>query len=276
MKKYNAARVGKYFSAILISLLALVPFYVVSLFSLNTPSRIFYEGNILLPDFHFQNYADAWKSSKIGAAMINSIIITGGALVLAVFFAGSAGYTIARFRSRFNQGVFAIFLMSLMIPGIINTVPLYILIKSIGGINHLWAMILVCATLALPFSVFLYTGFVKSLSKEIEESAIIDGCTWFSAFWRVTFHFLKPVTAAVIIINGLSVWNNYAQAIFFLPNQRSHTIPLALSVFFQQFAGAKWNLLAAAAVMGVFPVVFAFLVFQKSFMKGITAGALKG
>ncbi|OGO80576.1 MAG: sugar ABC transporter permease [Clostridiales bacterium GWC2_40_7] len=276
MKKFNAARIGKYFSATLISLLALVPFYVVVLFSLNTPARIFYEGNILLPDFHFHNYLDAWKSSKIGIAMVNSIIIAGGALAVVVFFASSAGYTIARFKSRFNSIVFSIFLMSMMIPGIINTVPLYILIKSIGGINHLWAMILVCATLALPFSVFLYTGFIKSLSREIEESAIIDGCSWFSAFWRVTFHFLKPVTAAVIIINGLSVWNNYAQAVFFLPNQKAHTIPLALSVFFQQFAGAKWNLLAAAAVTGVFPVVLAFLVFQKSFMKGITAGALKG
>ena len=136
-------------------------------------------------------------------------------------------------------------------------------------------MIMVCAANALPFSVFLYTGFVKTITREVEESAIIDGCTRFSAFWRVTFHFLKPVTSAVVILNGLGIWNNYAQAVFFLQSQNIRTIPLAISMFFQQY-GAKWNLMAAASVMGVAPVITAFLIFQKYFVKGIAAGAVKG
>lgn len=266
----------KYFLIIFIMFLAIIPFYILILFSLNSPSRIFYEGNILLPEFHFQNYVDAWRTSKIGMGIINSSIITGGAIAIIVAFASCAGYAIARFSNKFNKMVFTVLLMCMMIPGIINTVPLYSLMKSIGGINTYWAMIMVLATNALPFSVFLYTGFIKSLSREIEESAIIDGCTWFSAFWRVTFHFIKPATAAVVILSGLGIWNNYAQAVFFLPSRNMHTIPLSLSVFFQQFAGAKWNLMAAAAVIGILPVVIAFIIFQRYFIKGITAGALKG
>jgi len=266
---------GKYSLIMLITFIAIIPFYIVILLSLNSPTRIFYEGNIFLPEFYFRNYIDAWKASKIGMAVFNSLTITGGAVSIIVFFSSLAGYAIARFKNRFNSMVFGVLLSCMMIPGIINTVSLYSLMKSIGGINTRWAMILVCAANALPFSTFLYTGFIKSLSREIEESAIIDGCTWFTAFWKVTFHFIKPVTAAVVIISGLGVWNNYSQAVFFLQSQKMRTIPLAINMFFQQY-GAKWNLMAAASIIGMAPVVITFLLFQKYFIKGITAGALKG
>ena len=136
-------------------------------------------------------------------------------------------------------------------------------------------MALVLAANALPFSVFLYTNFIRSMPKEIEESAIVDGCTWFSAFWRITFPLLKPVTAAVVIVNGLGIWNNYAQAVFFLQKPAVRTVPLAVSMFFQQY-GARWNLMAAAAAIGAAPAVAAFILFQRQFIKGLAAGALKG
>lgn len=272
----HATRFGKYVLIVLIALAALIPFYILFLFSMDDPATDFFAGNMLLPDFHLQNFIEAWQTSHIGSAVLNSVIITGGALALLVLTASAAGYAIARFPNKFNTAVLWIFLVCMMIPGIINTVPLYTVMRAIDGISTRWGMILVCATLALPFSVFLYTGFIKSLGRDIEEAAILDGCTWFSAFWRITFRCIKPATSAVIILNGVSIWNNYAQAIFFLPDPRKHTIPLALSVFFQQFAGAKWHLLAAAAIIAVVPIVTAFLVFQKYFMKGITAGAIKG
>ena len=163
-----------------------------------------------------------------------------------------------------------------MIPGIINTVPLYSLMIKLRAINTLWGMALVCATIALPQSVFVFQGFIKSLPREIEESAIIDGCSWFSSFWRIIFPLLKPSISAVVILNGFGIWNNYSQAVFFLQDGSKHNVPQALSVYFQQFAGAKWNLMAATAVIAIVPVVVAFLLFQKNLMKGLTDGALKG
>jgi len=270
------ASLFKYLAAILIAFISIVPFYVLLLISMSTPAtRLTSEGVKLLPEFYFKNFIEAWKTSTLGLSIINSVIITAGAVTIILLLASSAGYAIARFKNKFNQIIFNILLLSMMIPGIINTVPLYTLMKSIGGINTHWAMVLVTATNALPFSVFLYTGFIKSISREVEESAIMDGCTWFSAFWRVTFHFIKPVTAAVVILNGLGIWNNYAQAVFFLQSQKMRTIPLAISMFFQQY-GAKWNLMAAAAVIGVAPAVLTFLIFQKYFIRGITAGSVKG
>lgn len=259
----------------LMSLVSIVPFYVLLLIALNSPSRRLSEGVFLLPEFYFRNFADAWRLSSMGVAIINSLIITVGALAIVVSVASSAGYAIARFPNRFHRTVLNAFLFCMMIPPIINTVPLYTLMRSIGGINTRWAMILVCGANALPFSVFLYSSFIKSISREIEESAIVDGCTWFSAFWRVTFPLMKPVTAAVVIINGLGIWNNYAQAVFFLQKQSVRTIPLAVSMFFQQY-GARWNLMAAAAAIGMSPAILIFLVFQGYFIKGLAAGAVKG
>lgn len=268
-------RLGKYIVVLLMVILSLIPFYALLYLSLNTPSSSFFDGNILLPDFHFANYVNAWKISKIGNAIMNSLIITVGSGAIIVLFASAAGYSIARFNSRFNQVVFQTLLLCMMIPAIIITVPLYTLMKSIGGINTHWAMILLTAATALPFSVFLYASFIKQLPREVEESAIMDGCTYFTAFWRITFHFVKPVTAAVVILSGLGIWNNYGQAVFFLQSQTMHTVPLAISIFFQKY-GAQWNLMAAAAMIGLMPAVLAFLIFQKYFIKGITAGALKG
>ena len=146
----------------------------------------------------------------------------------------------------------------------------------IDAINTLWGMACVCATLALPQSVFIFSGFIRVVPKELEEAAVIDGCTYFQAFWRVIFPLLKPSISAVVVLNGFGIWNNYSQAVFFLQNSTKHNVPQALSLYFQQFAGAKWNLMAATAVIAIVPVVIVFLVFQKSLMKGLTDGAIKG
>ncbi len=259
----------------LVTLLSLVPFVVLVLVSLSSPERSLASGLGIGFPFDVSNYSRAVRMSGIGNAMLNSLILTGGALALVVLLASSAGYALGRFPTRLNRIIFAAFLVFMMVPGIINTVPLYSFMRMIRGINTRWAMILLLAANALPFSVFLYTGFVAALGKEVEESAVVDGCTFFGAFWRVTFHFIKPVTAAVVIINGVGIWNNYGQAVFFLQRQEVRTIPLAVSLFFQQY-GAQWNLMAAAAVLGILPAVVAFLVFQRQFIKGIVAGAVKG
>lgn len=266
----------KIFAVLIICGVCLIPFYILTVLSLNTPQRVFYQGNMFVPDFYLPNYIEAWHQSQIGTAIINSAVITVFSLLIILALGGMAGYAIARFTGRFNRMVFAVFLGCMMIPGIINTVPLYTLMRQINAINTLWGMSLVCATLALPAATFIFTGFIRSLPKEIEESAIIDGCSWFSAFWRITFPLLKPCISAVVILNGFGIWNNYAQAVFFLQDRKKQNIPQAMSVFFQQFAGAKWHLMAATAVIAVIPVVIAFLFLQKQLMKGLTAGALKG
>lgn len=272
----KTAKVLQYASIVLICAVCVTPFLVLLILSLNTPKRNFYEGNMFIPDFYFQNFIEGWHKSHIGRAMINSGIITALSLVLIVVLAAMAGYAIARFGNKVNMFIYAVLLGCMMIPGIINTVPLYTLMIKLKAVNTLWGMACVCATLALPQAVFVFTGFVKSLPKEIEEAAIIDGCSYSRVFWNIIAPLLKPSISAVVILNGFGIWNNYSQAVFFLQDSSKHNVPQALSVYFQQFAGAKWNLMAATAVIAIVPVVIAFLLFQKSLMKGLTEGALKG
>lgn len=261
---------------LLICLLCIIPFYILLVLALNSPQRIFYEGNIFVPDFCWQNFIDAWHKSKIGTAMLNSAIITAGTLGLTIVTGGLAGYAIARYNTRYNKLVFGLLISCMMIPGIINTVPLYTLMRKLHAVNTLWGMILVCSTLAMPSAVFIYTTFIRALPRELDEAARIDGCTGFSAFWRVIFPVIRPATASFIILNGFGIWNNYAQAVFFLQSRSKQNVPQALSVFFQQFAGAKWYLMASTAAIAIVPVVVIFLIFQRQFMKGLTEGAVKG
>ncbi len=261
---------------VLICLACLVPFYVLLVLALNSPSRIFYEGNIFVPDFFFPNFIEAWHESRIGQAMLNSAIITSGTLALAIVLGGLAGYAIARRKTRLNKFVFGLLLSCMMIPGIINTVPLYTLMRHLHAVNTLYGMILVCTTLALPSAVFIYSTFITSLPMELDEAAVLDGCTGCSVFWRIIFPVLKPATASFVILNGFGIWNNYSQSVFFLQSRSKQNIPQALSVFFQQFGGADWNMMAATATIAIVPVVVVFLVFQKQFISGLASGAVKG
>ncbi len=219
-------------------------------------------------------FGEAWRFSHLGRSILNSAVITAGAIVVVVALAGAAGYSLCRFPHRLNRFILATLLAAMMIPGIINTVALYTEMIAIHGISTYWAMILVLSCNALPFSVFLYTSFIRTIPRDIEDAAVIDGCSRASLFWRITFRLVQPVTGAVVILQGLGIWNNYAQAVFFLQKQEMRTIPLAISLFFQQY-GAQWNLMAAAACIGMAPAVVAFLLFQRSFVSGITTGAVK-
>lgn len=276
MKKHGRRVRGiQYVLLCLIALVSVCPFYTLVTIGMNPADFSILKGDAFVPSLFFENFAQAWDISHLGQAMLNSIVITAGSMALLLFVSASAAYVIARFPNRFHRVVFAAFMVGMMIPPIVNTVPLYTLMQRLHGINTHWAMILLMAANCMPLTTFLYVGFIRAIPRQFEEAAIIDGCTWFGAFWRVIFPQLKPVTATAIIMNAVSIWNNYGQAIFFLQKREVHTIPLAISIFFQTY-GAKWHLMAAATILGMIPALVIFLLFQRSFIKGLSAGGIKG
>lgn len=192
---------GAYAGLVLIIAVFLLPFYIMFYLSLSGPAdsiaQEWFPRAML-----FQNFADAWSKANMGRALMNSLMISIGAIAVLIFCAACGGYAAARVKSRWNRAVFHVMVLSMMVPGIINTVPLYIIMRKINGINSHWAMMLLLACQCLPFSVFLYEGFIRSMNQSVEEAAVIDGCTKFSAFWRVTFPLLKPITATVVIMQA--------------------------------------------------------------------------
>jgi hypothetical protein len=148
--------------------------------------------------------------------------------------------------------------------------------RQINAIDTLWGMVCVCSALAMPSAVFIYATFIRALPRELDEAAALDGCSPFSTFWRVIFPVIKPATASFVILNGFGIWNNYAQAVFFLQSRAKQNIPQALSVFFQQFAGAKWHLMAATAVIAIIPVVIVFSGVPEAVHQGIVRWCAEG
>lgn len=282
-KKSGARRLGGdmmkkwilYIVITIMALLSLFPFYIL-LFVAFSPSNVsMSDGNFLLKHIEWGNLSRAWQQSNMGGALVNSLLISAGSVVVIVFASAGAGYVFARVETWYNKLIFNLILFSMFIPGIINTVPLYSLMRKIGGIDTHWGLILLIATGSLPFSIFLYINFIKGISKEMEEAAIIDGCTLFGAFWRISFPLLKPITSTVIILSSIGAWNNYGQAVFFLQRQDMQTVPLAISRFVQSY-GADYTMLGASALIGLIPVVLVYLFLQRYFIKGISAGSVKG
>ena len=259
------------FVTVFLMVIALIPFYSLLVTAFSSEKWT----NVLYPEFYTGNFAAAWESSHLGHAVVNSLIITAFSMLLLVACAATAGYAFARNSNLFHRVAFNVFLFSMLFPTIIITVPLYTLMKQIQGINTYWAMILLLAAGVLPFSIFLYTSFIKGMSTEIEEAAYIDGCDKYKTFWHIVFPLLKPVTSSVVILNAVGIWNNYGTTVFFLQKQDMQTVPLAIASF-QQTYGANWNHMAAAALIGMLPPVILFLSFQKYFIKGIAAGSVKG
>lgn len=264
-----------YMGMVILAFVMLFPFYVLCYVAINNRSNPLSRGVFVLPDITGENFITAWQRGNLGGAAWNSFLITVGSLILIVLLGASAGYTIARYPNKMNKTIFTIFLCCMMVPGIINTVPLYNIMRRIHGINTHWAMILLLAANRLPYCVFLYKQFVETMSRDLEEAATLDGCSKFRAYWKVTFPLMKPVTSTVVIISSVNFWNNYSQAVFFLQEKKMYTLPLAMKQFVLENT-KNWNGISSAAIISAVPMVILFLCLQKYFIKGLSAGAVKG
>lgn len=257
------------------SAIAMIPFLVLLQMALNSPENMVGHSIWQMPEFTLDNIIVAWQKSELGKAMVNSFIIVIVSIVGLTLVASSAAYQIARFKSKFTILFSNLLVFSMAIPSIVSTVPLYLLMRNIHAINTLWGMILLNITFNLPFSIFLMSNFIRNISVTMEEAAIIDGCSCFSVFYRVLLPIMKPIIATVILLNTVTIWNEYGRSVFFLQKSELYTIPLRISMFMQQYT-ADWNLMAAGALVGMMPAVITFLAFQRYFIEGMTAGAVKG
>lgn len=274
MKKH-LSRTALYIVIAIITLLSVIPFLILLQIVFSTPQQMSESSIWHVPTFTMKNIAGAWRKSNLGHSMINTAIITIGALVLTVFSSSAAAYAIARNPTKTNKSIYNVFIFSMAIPGIISTVPLYLLMRSINAVNSLWGMVMLCSTSSLPFAIFLYTSFIRATPKDVEEAAIIDGCSKFSAFWKVLFPILKPITATVILLNAINYWNEYGRAVFFLQKKEVYTVNLAIATFINKYS-TDWSLMAGGTVIAMIPAVVIFLVFQKYYIKGLSSGAVKG
>lgn len=261
-------------SALAIMAIYLIPFYILLMISLKGPTDT--SSKWLFPkELYFANFTEAWSRAHLGRALLNNLLITSLTVLLVVVVASLAAYPLARFRTKLNQGVYSTILACMIVPALTILVPLYKMIVDMGGINTYWAIILVQATFALPLATFLFTGFINSVPRELDEAALIDGCNRFQIFYMIIVPLLKPITATVVILTGVSVWNDYQFSIFFLQSSKVKTITVSLAQFFSQYQN-NLSYVAAGCLVGMLPLAMLYILLQKYFIKGISDGAVKG
>ncbi len=223
--------------------------------------------------FEWSSFGKAWNDAQLARGIRNSLILTASSLVTIVFFSASAAYPIAR-RTQWSP-VFYFFMAGIMIPFQLAMLPLYRLMKTLHLINTFYGVIFIYTATAMPMAVFLYVGFIKGINSELEDAALVDGAGPFRMFWTIIFPLLKPVTSTIIIMNIMSLWNDFFIALLYLPKKEMRTLQLSIFTFVGQY-NSKLNLVLAAVILSILPMIIVFLMLQKHFIKGIAGGAVKG
>jgi len=259
--------------AIFVNIFFFAPFYII--IALSFKARGDRSSHWLFPKKpQLQAYVYAFKNGKIGLAIINTLIVTSFSVLLIVIFGSIASYPLARHRNRINRFILSAFVGVMMVPPLSVLVPIYKLMVRMGGINTYWGIILLTTTYGLPMSIFMFTNFISTIPKELDEAALLDGCSQFAIFHKIVLPNMLPVVSSVIILTGVSIYNDYSFQLYILQKPKLRTITLAMSSFFSERL-SYLPAAAAAAVMAVLPVIILYLFLQKYFIKGTIDSAVK-
>lgn len=226
-------------------------------------------------DWSTEAFMKVITESGFGKNILNSLIVSLTVTIVCILIASFAGYAIARFRGRYFTMYSVILLILQMFPVMLMLIPLYIIFNKFGLVNTLWSVIICNITMNLAFSIWMLKGFFESIPLELEQAAVVDGCSRFKAFVKVIMPLALPGIASVSIFTFLNSWNEYTLASIFLKKNSVMTMTVGLQKFVQQ-NGADWPSLMAAATLATIPGVLFLLFTQRYLIEGMTAGAVKG
>ncbi|AYV69287.1 carbohydrate ABC transporter permease [Niallia circulans] len=259
---------------IILGLLFLIPFYYVISNSLKPFSEILTNTSSLPSTFEFGNYLNAFEKLNFLKVFSNSLLITIASNIVLVVFCSMAAYMLVRTKKKISTIIFMAFVAAMIIPFQSIMIPLIKTASSLHLLNSIWGLVFMYLGFGSGMTIFLYHGFIKGIPVELEEAAIMDGCSRFGVFWRIVFPLLKPITVTIIILNSLWIWNDYLLPSLVLQNPELRTIPLATFFFFGQYT-KQWDLALAALMIGIVPLLIFFFSMQKHIIQGITSGSIK-
>lgn len=220
------------------------------------------------------NFTQAWQEGGLGGALVNSVLVTAGSVLIVLAVSSLAAYPLARATAKWSRGMFLLIMLGLVLPFQLAALPLYQTMRDLGLLGSVWALILFYSGLQVPFTTFLYVGFMRALPRDFEDAALIDGCRPLEVFRYVVFPMLKPITVTALVLNAIAVWNDFFTPLLYLSGSDQQTVPVALAGFVGQFV-SDWNLIFAALVISSVPILAVYFALQRSIINGF-AGGLKG
>lgn len=268
--------IALYLVLILAAILQLLPLVWLFLFSLKNNQDVFNLPPFALPKkFHWENYEAVWTQGHISRYFVNSVWITVASVILTILLASFVTYAITRMKWKLQPLVLGLFMVGLMIPVHSTLIPLFSLFQHIGLKDNQFSLILSYTAFNLPVTIMILLGFYYSLPREVEEAAIMDGCS----VNRMFFSIVLPMTATVIatagIINMIYNWNEFIFVNTFISSDTLKTLTVGVQNFVGQYS-TNWGAIGATLMLSILPILLVFILLSNRIVEGIAAGSVKG
>jgi raffinose/stachyose/melibiose transport system permease protein len=274
-RRYTWKTFSRELTFLLVAAFFCLPFYLLVSIALKPNSELLTTSPMAFPgNPSFGNVTTAWKGQAgggLGDGMVNSLIITVCTVVLLILFGSLCAYALARRPSKLSNLLYFLFVLGIVLPFQLGIVPLYVLFRKIDLVGSYLGMIVLWVGIAMPLTVFLYTGFIRALPRDYEEAAQVDGASTLRTYVRVVFPLLRPVTGTVAILTGLFVWNDFFVSLIFLSGTNRTTLPVAIYGFVGEYF-TQYNLVFAAVAIALAPVMIFFVFAQRQLIKGFGSG----
>lgn len=266
----------EYFSLIFFSFVALLPVVSCVITAFKTETEYQNTNVMTLPEswLNFDNFIQAFNKANMGRAFINSFIVLVFVVFGSVMVGSMLAYVLNRFTFPGNGLIRSLFLFATLLPGIAMQVATYQLMYQIGFINHLYGYIILSMGTDV-ISIYIFIQFFENIPTSLDESAYMDGASYFTIFFKILFPLLKPAIVTVMILKGVGTYNEYYNASLYLSDPKLKTIAISLYTFVGPL-GSKYNLICAGVIISLLPALIVFILCQKQIYSGIAAGAVKG
>lgn len=265
----------KYFSLVFFSIVAVLPVVSCVITAFKSDEEYAATNVMTLPGkWMFSNFAKAFKTANMGRAFINSAIVLVCVLIGAVIIGTQLAYVLNRFKFVGNGLIRNLFLFASLLPGVAMQVSVYNIMQSLGFINHLYGYIIMMMGTDI-ISIYIFIQFMENIPTSLDESAIIDGASYFTIYWKIILPLLKPAIVTSVILKGVSTYNEYYAASLYLQKQDLKTVAISLYTFTGPL-GSQYNMICAGVIISLLPALIIFILCQKQIYSGITSGAVKG
>lgn len=274
VRRSRPLRFGLSFLCVAIGVVYVIPLAWTLSLSVRENRDVF--SNRLLPHtFRPANFVDAWKQFGLGVLFEHSAIITIGTVALSVLLSVMAAYGFSRYRNRLSEALFLMILTGLMVPPAGVIVPFFVTMRQLHLYDTLFAVTLGEAAFALPLGILILRGYIDTIPVDLTNAARVDGATDWKAFWYVAFPLLKPPIATVALFTTISTWNGFLLPLVLLHDPQRSTLTVGLSRLQGQYGALSLELVSAAAILAIIPILAVFVAARRYYVQGLSAGAVK-
>lgn len=277
-KKHLSSNAGTVINSIISWILALCFLFPLVLMFINTfktKGEIATSALALPSSFNLDNYKEIIYNNTFVSSFITSVCVVIVTTSITILISSMTGYVLARWKSKLSTLITLVIMSTLFVPFQVYMISLIVIVSKLGLSGNLIGLVIVYIALGMPVPIFLFRSAALGFSLEIEEAALMDGCSKPRLFFQIVFPLLKSMTATVAVLNALWVWGEFLVAFLVYGNKKPMTLPLSQQYFYSTYS-SQWNLILTGFVISSIPIIIFYLIMQKNIVKGIAAGAVKG